>query len=193
MENPEKLEQEINKSVELLNDGKILLYPTDSIWGIGCDATNSKAIKRIFDIKRRNIDEKMIIIVDSVDKIKEYVEHVPPITKDLIKKSSVPITIVFQNAKNLPKIAISNDGTVAIRVVSGKYSGELLRRFGKPVISTSANYSGEPAALMFNDIVEGIKNDVDYVVSVFQNTMHAIKPSTVIKFVDDSIYKVLRP
>jgi len=187
-----KLEEEITKSVELLKKGKIILYPTDTIWGIGCDATNSKAIQRIYKLKGRNENKGMIVLIDNVDKLKTYLEKVPPIAYDLISHSKLPLTIVYPGAKNLSKNIIAEDGTIAIRVVHGKYSGETIRQFGKPIVSTSANFSDLPTAKTFGQIEEGIKNGVDYVVSAFRNTVHSAKASTIIRVEDDGSFSIIR-
>ncbi len=187
-----KLEEEINISVELLKKGKSLLYPTDTIWGIGCDATNSKAIQRIYKLKGRKENKAMIVLIDSTDKLEQYIEKVPPIAYDLFSHTKSPLTIVFSGAKNLSKNIIAKDGTIAIRVVRGKYSGETIRKFGKPVVSTSANFTNQPTASIFHDIDEGIKDGVDHVVSVFHNTMHSVKPSRIIKIEDDGSFTILR-
>ncbi len=186
------LEEDITKSVELLKKGKIILYPTDTIWGIGCDATNSKAIQRIYKLKGRNENKGMIVLVDCVDKLKDYLEKVPPIAYDLISNSESPLTIVYPEAKNLAKNIIAEDGTIAIRVVHGKYSGETIKQFGKPIVSTSANFSDQPTATTFDQIEEGIKDGVDYVVSAFRSTVHSTKASTIIKVEADGSFSVIR-
>lgn len=186
------LELELKKSVELLKKGKILLYPTDTIWGIGCDATSSKAIQRIFKLKGRSEEKGMIVLLDSPEKLKDYLKKVPPIAYDLISNSRSPLTIVYPGAKNLAKNIIAKDGTIAIRIVGGRYSGELIKRFGKPIVSTSANFSSQPTALTFDQIDEGIKNGVDHVVSVFQDKVRSVKASTIIKLNDDGTFLILR-
>lgn len=188
----EKLEEEIVKSVELLKKGKIILYPTDSIWGIGCDATNAKAIQRIQNLKGRSGEKGMIVLIDSPDKLKDYMETVPEIAYDLISRSKSPLTIVYPKAKNLPKSILPFDGTIAIRVVHGKYSGEVIRRFGKALVSTSANITDHPTATFFDQIEDYIKEGVDHVVTVFRGTMHTVKPSRIIKLRGDGSFEVIR-
>jgi len=187
------LEEEITKSVDLLKKGKVLLYPTDTIWGIGCDATNSKAIQRIYKLKGKNENKGMIVLIDNIDKLETYLEKVPPIAYDLISNSKSPLTIVYSGARNLAKNIIAKDGTIAIRVVHGKYSGETIKQFGKPIVSTSANFSDQPTAKTFDQIEEGIKEGVDHVVSVFRNTVHSVKASTIIQVEDDGSFSVIRP
>ncbi len=189
---PEKLKEEVEKSVLLLRQGKILLYPTDTIWGIGCDATNPKAIDRIFKLKNRREQKSMIVLLDSADKIKQYVEEVPPIAYDLIENAASPITIVFEKARNLPKKLIASDGSIAIRVVHGDYCVDVIRQLGHPLVSTSANISGEPSPLTFLQISDIIKEKVDYVVDVYRSRIRAIRPSTVIKLEENGTFSILR-
>ena len=186
------LEEEIAKSVDLLKKGKIILYPTDTIWGIGCDATNTKAIQRIYKLKGRSANKGMIVLIDTADKLEKYLKKVPPIAYDLISHSKSPLTIVYPGAKDLSKSVIAEDGTIAIRVVHGKYSGETIKQFGKPIVSTSANFSDQPTAKTFDQIGDGIKEGVDYVVLAFRNTVHSVKASTIIKVEDDGSFSVLR-
>jgi len=186
------LEEEIQKSVKLLKKGKILLYPTDTIWGIGCDATNSKAIQNIYKLKKRSERKAMIVLVDSADKLKNYLKKVPPVAYDLIQNSKTPLTIVYPEATNLAKNIVSDDGTIAIRVVVDEYCTEMIRQFGKPIVSTSANFSNQPTATTFGQIEDGIKEGVDHVVSVFQDRVRAVKSSTIIKLEADNTFTILR-
>lgn len=187
------LEEEIKKSVALLNKGKIILYPTDTIWGIGCDATNSKAVQRIYKIKGRSETKSMIILLESVDKIKRYVDNVPEIAYDLIANSASPLTIVFPNAKNLAKNLIAPDGSIAIRIVKGRFGGPVMKELDKPLVSTSANVSGQPTAPLFHQISEEILDSVDYVVDAFRERVRAVKPSTIIKLEENGKFTVIRP
>ena len=188
----EKLKQEVEKSVALLKQGKILLYPTDTIWGIGCDATNTKAIGRIFKLKNRQEQKSMIVLLDSADKIEQYVEDVPSIACDLIENAASPITIVFNRAKKLPKKLIASDGSIAIRVVKDDYCLEVIKKLGHPLVSTSANISGEPAPQTFNQIADIIKERVDYVVDIYRSRIRTIRPSTVIKLEENGTFSILR-
>lgn len=186
------MEEEIQKSVDLLKKGKILLYPTDTIWGIGCDATNSKSIQRIYKLKGRTENKAMIVLLDSVDKLEKYINEVPPIVYDLILNSRNPLTIVYEGAKNLAKDIIASDGTIAIRIVKGEYCSEIIRRFGKPIVSTSANFSNQPSAQTFEQIDDGIKKGVDHVVTVFRDRVDSVKASTIIKINEDGTFDILR-
>jgi len=186
------LETEISQSVELLKKGNILLYPTDTIWGIGCDATNSKSVQKIYKLKGRRESKGMIVLLDNVDKLSKYVNEVPPIAYDLIAKTKTPLTIVYSGAKNLAKNIVAEDGSIAIRVVRDDYCSDIIRLLDKPIASTSANYSDQPTASTFGEIVKGIKDGVDHVVTVFQDRMQSVKSSRIIKLENDGTFTVLR-
>ncbi len=188
-----KLEIEVQKSVELLSQGKVILYPTDTIWGLGCDATQPKAIQKIYKIKMRPQQKSMILLLDSTEKLPHYVANIPAVAYDLIQNAVSPLTIVYSNAKNLPKKLIAGDGTIAIRIVNGDYCKEVVRRLGKPLVSTSANISGEPAPQIFDQISENLKQKVDYVVEVHRSRIRSVRPSTVIKLEEDGLFTILRP
>ncbi|HDO06156.1 MAG TPA: threonylcarbamoyl-AMP synthase [Bacteroidetes bacterium] len=188
----EKLKQEIEKSVALLKQGKILLYPTDTIWGIGCDATNTKAVEKVFRLKDRHKHKSMIVLLDSADKLSLYVDKVPQIAYDLIENAASPITIVYSNAKNLSKKLIASDGSIAIRVVKDDYCLEVIKKLGHPLVSTSANISDEPAPQTFNQIADIIKERVDYVVDIHRSRIRNIRPSTIIKLEETGTFSILR-
>ncbi len=188
----EKLKEEVEKSVTLLRQGKILLYPTDTIWGIGCDATNVKAVERVYKLKNRHEQKSMIVLLADKEKIQDFVEAVPPIAFDLIENAASPITIVYDKAKNLPKNLIASDGTIAIRVVQGDYCTAVIRGLGKPLVSTSANISGEPAPKTFGQISETIKERVDYVVDIHRSRIRSVRPSTILKLETNGTFKILR-
>jgi L-threonylcarbamoyladenylate synthase len=189
---PDKLTEEVNKSVSLLQQGKILLYPTDTVWGIGCDATNAKAVEKIFQLKNRHEQKSMIVLLDDKEKIKEFVSEVPSIAYDLIENAASPLTIVYPNARRLPKNLVAADGTIAIRVVKGDYCVEVIRNLGKPLVSTSANISGEPAPLTFDQISDVIKERVDYVVEVHRSRIRSVRPSTVLKLEKNGTFSIIR-
>lgn len=187
------LEEEINYAVSLLKKGKIILYPTDTIWGIGCDATNSKAVQRVFKLKDRDKSQSMIILLDDEAKLSKYVKEVPPIAYDLIKNSNSPLTIVYPLAKNISKKLIADDGTIAIRIVKGRFTSEVIRKLDHPLVSTSANVSGQPAPRTFNQISEEVIENVDYVVEHFRGNTKTLKASTIIKLEPNGRFVILRP
>jgi len=171
---------EIEKSLEILNSGKILLYPTDTIWGLGCDATNSDAIEKIYQIKQRVLSKSLIVLADSIEMLLLYTKQIPAAALKLIDETQKPLTIIYQDAINLAKNAIAEDGSIAIRIPNDKFCKELIKRFGKPIISTSANISGEEAPNNFNEVSEIIKNSVDYIVNWKQNETEKSKASTIV-------------
>jgi len=188
----EKIKEEAKKAVEILKAGGTILYPTDTIWGIGCDATNETAVKKIFEIKKREESKSLIVLIDAAEKLNKYVKDVPAVAWDLVEFSEKPLTIVYAGAVNMAKNLLSNDGTVAIRVVKNDFCVELLRKFGKPVVSTSANISGEETPLSFNGISREVITQVDYVVNLPLEKNKTGTPSTIIKIDINGVIKFLR-
>lgn len=184
-------EQEVELCVKLLSEGRVFVYPTDTIWGIGCDATNSKAIDKIFKIKNRPAGKGLIILVDSVERLKDYVKHPSPIAADLIKAARNPLSIIYKESKGLAK-NLSGDGSVCIRVTTNEFCKEVIKRLGHPITSTSANLSGEPSPANFTDISENMKKAVDYVVSLYHDVIVKPKASTIIKINDDNTFEIIR-
>ena len=187
----QSFEEEVERTVAFLKAGKTILYPTDTIWGVGCDATNSKACDKVYIAKKRPKDKSLIILVDTVDRLKDYVVNVPAIAYDLIKAAKKPLSIVYAEGKNLAK-NVSADKSVCIRVVNHDFCKEVIRRLGKPITSTSANLSGQPSAMTFGDISEEIKNSVDYVVQLYHDSFAKPKCSTIIKLNEDNTFEILR-
>lgn len=186
------MEEEVEKCAELLRAGKILLYPTDTIWGIGCDATNEEAIMKIFKIKQRNEKKSMIILLDSATRLPMYVKNIPLIAWDLMPHISRPTTFIYPTAQNLPEKLIHNDGTIAIRIVLQEFCQKVIRALGRPIISTSANIAGEPSPQTFEGVSQDIISQMDYVVPQEYSTSVDYKPSRLIKFLDDYNFTVLR-
>ena len=184
-------EEEVERTVAALKAGKTILYPTDTIWGVGCDATNSKACDRVYAVKQRPANKSLIVLVDSTERLKDYVVNVPAGAYDLIAHAVNPLSIVYSQSKNLAK-NISSDHSVCIRVVNNEFCKEVIRRLGKPITSTSANLSGQPTAMTFGDISEEIKNSVDYVVQLYHDSFAKPKCSTVIKLNEDNTFDILR-
>ncbi|MEP7171173.1 MAG: L-threonylcarbamoyladenylate synthase [Bacteroidota bacterium] len=187
-----KIIEEAVKCREVLKSGGTIIYPSDTIWGIGCDATNESAVKKIFEIKKREESKSMIVLLDAPEKLNKYLREVPAQAWDLIEYSEKPLTLVFSGAVNFAKNIIADDGTVAIRIVKNDFCIELLRRFGKPIVSTSANLSGEDAPLSFENIAENILSQVDYVVNLPLEKNKTGKPSTIIKMETNGVIKFLR-
>ena len=184
-------DQEVELCVKLLSEGKVFIYPTDTIWGIGCDATNAKAIDKIFKIKNRPAGKGLIILVDTVERIRDYVKNPSPIAADLIKAAKNPLSIIYKESTGLAK-NLSGDGSVCIRVTTNEFCKEVIRRLGRPITSTSANLSGEPSPSNFVDISENMKNSADYVVSLYHEVIVKPKASTIIKINDDNTFAIVR-
>lgn len=183
---------EIKLVVQLLKEGKVILYPTDTIWGIGCDATNNEAVKRIYEIKKRIDSKSMLVLLDVPEKISLYVKEVPEISWDLVDLTESPLTIIYPGATRLAQNLIAEDGSIGIRITKEKFSKDLIYKFNKPIVSTSANVSGEPSPACFDDISEEIKDSVDYVVKYSQNFKQKSKPSGIIKVELNGEIKVIR-
>ncbi len=178
--NDEKLKEEVRKACEVLKNGGIILYPTDTIWGIGCDATNEVAVKRVYELKHREDNKAMLVLLDDVGKLASYVE-VPDVAYELLEVNDKPMTIIYPNAKNLAKNLIAQDRTIGIRITSEAFTKALLYRFRKPIVSTSANISGEPSPKCFAEISDAVKSVVDYVVDFRQEETSNPAPSSIIK------------
>ena len=182
----------VAECVEVLRKGGTILYPTDTIWGIGCDATNAKAVEKVYRIKRRPEEKSSILLIDDDMKLFDYVENIPPIAIDLINSVRNPISIIYPKAKNLPENVIAQDGSIAIRVVKNTFCKKLINLFGKPIVSTSANISGQPAPLTYNDIAKEIFNEIDYAVVRSMEESLEIKPSTLVRFDKNGEFEILR-
>jgi L-threonylcarbamoyladenylate synthase len=175
------MHDDLKKAVEVLKNGGIILYPTDTIWGIGCDATNPDAVKRIYNIKKREDSKSMLILMENAALLDRYVEEVPEVAWDLIEISTTPLTVIYPGARNLAKNLIAKDGSIGIRFTKEKFTSLLLQRFRKPLVSTSANISGEKSPAFFDEISEEIKNKVDYIVEYRQDDASPAQASSIIK------------
>ena len=187
------MEDDIKKACEIMEKGGIILYPTDTIWGIGCDATNEDAVKRVYEIKKRIDSKALIVLVDKPVKVEFYVREVPEIAWDLIDVADKPLTIVYPSARNLATNVLADDGSVGIRITQETFSRKLCERFRKAIVSTSANISGQPAPTNFNEISDEIKQAVDYVVTYRQDDPYQPSPSSVIWIGEGGVIKILRP
>jgi len=186
------LKTEIEKALTVLKNGGVILYPTDTVWGLGCDATNAEAVEKINTIKGRQADKSFIILLDNDSKLQSYVNEVPEVAYDLIEYAEHPLTIVFSGAKNLAKNVINADGSVGIRIIKHDFTQQLLQRFRKPVTSTSANLSGQPTPQSFDDIDDKIKESVDYIVDWEQNLKNNKKSSTIMKLSPSGQFSFIR-
>lgn len=175
-----------------MNRGGVILYPTDTVWGIGCDATNEEAVRRVYEIKRRADSKAMLVLVDSAVKVDFYVREVPDVAWDLMELSTKPLTIIYEGARNLASNLLAADGSVGIRVTSEEFSKRLCQQFRKAIVSTSANVSGEPSPANFSEVSEEIKSAVDYVVNFRQEEMDHPKPSSIIKLGQGGLIKIIR-
>jgi L-threonylcarbamoyladenylate synthase len=172
---------DLSKATEVLRSGGVILYPTDTIWGIGCDATNPVAVKRVYEIKQRDDVKSMLILMENPNLLNSYVSEVPEIAWDLIEVSDKPITIIYPGAKNLAANLIAPDGSIGIRLTDEPFTQQLIQRFRKPIVSTSANISGQKSPQNFHEISEEIKRAVDYIVQYRQNDLTKASPSSIIK------------
>lgn len=182
---------DIEQSILTLSDGGVILYPTDTIWGLGCDATNDKAIERIYKIKKRSTQNPLIVLVHSEAMLLKYVEEVPEIAFELIEHTQQPLTLVFSKAKKLSPLVCGHDGSIAIRITNEPFCKALISTYKKPIVSTSANLSNMPTPANFAEISSNIKNAVDYVVQYRQSDTNRMQPSLIIKILpDNSIEKI---
>ncbi|MDT3402476.1 L-threonylcarbamoyladenylate synthase [Mucilaginibacter terrae] len=186
------LRDEVKKAFEVIKDGGIILYPTDTIWGIGCDATNTEAIQKIYSLKQRALEKSMIILLDIDAKMESYISEVPAIAYDLIEFAENPLTLVMPGAKNISPALISEDGSIAVRVTSHPFCKQLIERMRKPLVSTSANISGQPSPQNFSQIAPEIIEGVDYVVDIDQHDLSIKKPSTIMRIDPTGLFEFIR-
>ena len=172
--------------------GGLILYPTDTIWGIGCDATNEEAVRKVYALKHRADHKAMLLLMDSSAKLNYYVQEVPDIAWDLIELADSPLTVIYSGARNLSPNLLAEDGSVGIRITQEEFSHKLCERFRKPVVSTSANVSGEPSPANFSKISEAIKAGVDYIVRYRQDDLSKAAPSHIIKLGAGGLVKIIR-
>jgi L-threonylcarbamoyladenylate synthase len=191
-----KFEEDIRNAVEVMKKGGVILYPTDTVWGIGCDATNAEAVKRVYEIKQRDDSKALICLVDSDARLQRYVRNVPDVAWQLIdslKEGDVkPTTLILDGAVNLAPNLIADDGSIGIRITQETFSKELCYRFQKAIVSTSANISGEPAAQNYRDIDPRIIEAVDYVCWTRRQEHQPHKPSSIIRLRQDGQVEIIR-
>jgi len=185
------MQTQINKALKILNQGGIILYPTDTVWGIGCDATNSAAVAKIYALKQREESKSMICLVNDTEMLGQHLLETPELALDLIKQSEKPTTIIYDAPKNVAKNLIASDNSLAIRVVNNSFCNGLIKKLQKPLVSTSANISGQPTPKDFQEISEHILKGVDYVVNLHRKKT-TIQPSSIVKLSNDGTIKVIR-
>ncbi len=184
--------EDVKKAVEVMRNGGIILYPTDTIWGIGCDASNPAAVRRIFELKRRSDSKSMLSLIDSDAKLGYYVPDIPDVAYDLMDLAEKPLTIIYDNVRHMAPELIADDGSAGIRVTKEEFSRELCRRMGGAVVSTSANISGQPSPANFSEISDEIRAGVDYIVEYRQTEQTRSVASGIIKLGSGGLVKVIR-
>ena len=183
---------EIVQCLKTLSAGGLILYPTDTVWGIGCDATNAEAVKRVYQLKRRDDNKALIVLIDSADHLDHYVIDVPMIARELIDVAVKPLTIIYEGAYNLAPNLMGEGESVGIRIPNDEFCHRLCERFGKPIVSTSANVSGQPTATTFAAIDESIVQGVDYAVNYRRDEATPRQPSNIIMLHRDGTFKIIR-
>lgn len=187
-----EIAEDIQQAVDVMRRGGIILYPTDTVWGIGCDARNAEAVKRVFALKRRDDSKALICLVDSANRMQQYSRSIPDVAWDLIDYAERPLTLIVDDAINLAPNLVAQDGSIAIRVTRERISHDLCYRFQKAVVSTSANLSGQPAPRNFMEISPEIIHGVDYVMKARQNDVTKGKPSQIVKISKDGQITFIR-
>ena len=180
-------QEDIKNAIECMRHGGVILYPTDTVWGIGCDATNEKAVAKVYEIKHRDDSKALICLIDSDNRMQKYFRNVPKVAWELVDAAVKPTTIILDDAVNIADNLIAEDGSLAMRITQEPFSKELCYKFQKPIVSTSANVSGEPAAANYCDISEDILNAVDYVCWTRRQEHNPHTPSSIIKLGKNSI------
>jgi L-threonylcarbamoyladenylate synthase len=186
------MHEDIIQALETLRKGGVILYPTDTVWGLGCDATNENAVQRIYSIKKRLESKSMLVLLENPALLERYIDEVPVIAWDLIEITTSPLTIIYPGARNLAKSLVAEDGSIGIRFTKEIFTTELLRRFRKPLVSTSANVSGESAPALFREISDEIISQADYVVKYRQDDQTPARPSGIIKLEVNGKIEIIR-
>jgi L-threonylcarbamoyladenylate synthase len=186
------MNEDIKQAVKVLREGGLILYPTDTIWGIGCDASNEKAVERIYKLKQRADNKSMLVLVSRPEMIQFYVDEFSDTAYDLFDLTSEPLTIILDKAKNLAKNLIAEDGSIGFRVTNEEFSNKLIQQFKMPIVSTSANISSNSSPAIFDEISEEIASAVDYVIKFRQDDLSKSKPSKIIKLSNSGEIKIIR-
>ncbi|MFL2621491.1 MAG: L-threonylcarbamoyladenylate synthase [Flavobacteriaceae bacterium] len=185
------ISNEVKKCKKLLLNGFTILYPTDTVWGIGCDATNHEAVKKVYKIKNRSDSKALICLVSDVEMLKHYVEYIPDAAYQIIKFSEKPTTIIYDKPKNISENLISDDNTIGFRITNNDFCKKLITKINKPIVSTSANVSGNPTPNSFKEIETDILKGVDYIVNL-DLERKCTTPSTIIKLGNNGEVKIIR-
>lgn len=183
--------EEVNKAFQVLKQGGIIVYPTDTIWGIGCDATNYDAVKRIYELKQREESKSMICLVSDFNMLNQYIEEVPEVAYDILKYANKPTTVIYDRPLRVAENLIADDNTLAIRIVRNTFCNQLIKKLRKPLVSTSANISNQPSPKSYSEISPEILKGVDYVVNLDRKKKSS-KASSIIKLSGDGMVKVIR-
>lgn len=191
-ESIENITPDLESCLRTLRDGGLILYPTDTIWGIGCDATSDEAVRRVYALKQRADHKAMLTLVDSTSRIGSYVDTIPDIAWDLVELSERPLTIIYPRARNLAPSLLGPDGSIGIRVTRERFTHALCERFRRPIVSTSANLSGEASPKCFNEISDEVIRGVDYVVHYRRTDLTPARPSGILLLGADGTIKVIR-
>jgi len=187
----EVMQQEINNAYHALKKGGTIVYPTDTVWGIGCDACDERAVRKVFDIKKRSNSKSLVVLVNSFEMLQHYVGELSPFVTKLVKNTMNPTTFVYNNPINLAKNVIANDNTVAIRIIKNEFCEQLIKKLKKPLVSTSANTSNMVTPNCFDEIDKSILEKVDYVVNLHHNLI-GLKSSTILKIKEDGTITIIR-
>lgn len=185
-------EVDIENCIKILAEGGIILYPTDTIWGLGCDAENAEAVAKIYAVKKRAENKSMIILLADEKQIGHYAKAPSQKISTLLQETEKPLTIIYPDAKNLAENVINEDSTIAIRIVKDDFCEALIKRFGKAIVSTSANVSGEKSPASYDEISDEIKNAADYIVQHKRDNSTPARPSRIVKWEEDDELKVIR-
>jgi L-threonylcarbamoyladenylate synthase len=183
---------DIRAALKVLRAGGVILYPTDTIWGLGCDATNAEAVRKIYDIKQRAASKSLIVLVNSADMLTRYVDHPPEVALQIAELSDTPLTIVYDSGRSLAAGIASDDGSVGVRICNDPFCDELITALRKPLVSTSANISGSIAPAIFDEISGEMKASVDYICLWKQDDRSRAKASSVIRVSGNGVVKILR-
>lgn len=183
---------EVEKAAKVLSEGGLILYPTDTIWGIGADATDPAAVARIYELKQREDSKSMLVLTDSLETLARWVEKIPEEALRLINTTTEPLTVIYDSPVGIAENLRADDGSLGIRITAEEFSRQLCRKFGKPIVSTSANISGEPSARQFSEISGKIMAGVDYVVNYRRDDPSSGRPSRIVKVASDGTTTVIR-